>query len=228
MKKRKLFAVAVFVSAGLLLTGCIYKPTTKECITGYLENIYHNDTKALTKVSDMDKDECQKLHDKYIKEEITALQSALGDDNKMSDKAKKAYKSAVEAAYSKADFTVTDVNQTTEDVYSVTVTCKKANIFKPAMDEFDKAVSKMTAVEAGSMDYNDRVVLLSKQIKQICESDIKYDKEETIKMAVQKNGKEYNFAKKGMANLENRLFDIGSKSTEENIKSITPAYSNSY
>lgn len=215
MKKRKLFAVAVFVSAGLLLTGCIYKPTTKECITGYLENIYHNDTKALTKVSDMDKDECQKLHDKYIKEEITALQSALGDDNKMSDKAKKAYKSAVEAAYSKADFTVTDVNQTTEDVYSVTVTCKKANIFKPAMDEFDKAVSKMTAVEANSMDHNDRVILMSKQIKRICESDIEYDKEETIKMAVQKDGKEYNFAKKGMANLENGLFDIGSENAEE-------------
>lgn len=215
MKKRKLFAVAVFVSAGLLLTGCIYKPTTKECVTGYLENIYHNDTKALIKVSDMDKDECQKLHDKYIKEEITALQSALGDDNKMSDKAKKAYKSAVEAAYSKADFTVTDVNQTTEDVYSVTVTCKKANIFKPAMDEFDKAVSKMTAVEADSMDYNDRVILMSKQIKQICESDIKYGKEETIKMAVQKDGKGYNFAKKSMANLENGLFDIGSESTEE-------------
>lgn len=217
MKKRKLFAVAVFVSAGLLLTGCIYKPTTKECITGYLENIYHNDTKALTKVSDMDKDECQKLHDKYIKEEITALQSALGDDNKMSDKAKKAYKNAVEAVYSKADFTVTDVSQTTENIYSITVTCKKANIFKPAMDKFDKAISKMTAVEAGSMDYNDRVILMSKQIKQICESDIKYDKEETIKMAVQKNGKEYNFAKKGMANLENGLFDIGSENTEENI-----------
>lgn len=114
---------------------------------------------------------------KFIKEEITALQSALGD-NKMSDEAKKAYKNAVEAAYSKADFTVTDVSQTTEDVYSVTVTCKKANIFKPAMDEFDKAVSKMTAVEAGSMDYNDRVILMSKQIKQICESDIEYDKEE--------------------------------------------------
>lgn len=214
MKKRKLFTAAVFLSAGLLLTGCIYKPTTKECVAGYLENIYHNDTKALTKVSDMNKDECQKLHDKYIQEEITALQSALSD-NKMSDKAKKAYKSAVEAAYSKADFTVTDVSQTTEDIYSVTVTCKKANIFKPAMDKFDKAISKMTAVEAGSMDYNDRVILMSKQIKQICESDIKYDKEETIKMAVQKDGKEYNFAKKGMANLENGLFDIGSESAEE-------------
>lgn len=215
MKKRKLFTAVVFLSAGLLLTGCIYKPTTKECITGYLENIYHNDTKTLTKVSDMDKDECQKLHDKYIKEEVTVLQSALGDDNKMSDKAKKAYKSAVEAAYSKANFTVTDVSQTTEDIYSVTVTCKKANIFKPAMDEFDKAVSKMTAAETGSMDYNDRVILMSKQIKQVCESDIKYDKEETIKMAVQKDGKEYNFAKKGLANLENGLFDIGSENTEE-------------
>lgn len=217
MKKRKLFTAAVFLSAGLLLTGCIYKPTTKECVAGYLENIYHNDTKALIKVSDMDKDECQKLHDKYIQEEITALQSALGDDSKMSDKAKKAYKSAVEAAYSKADFTVTDVSRTTEDIYSVTVTCKKANIFKPAMDEFDKAVSKLTAVEAGSMDYSDRVILMSKQIKQVCESDIEYDKEETIKMAVQKDGNEYNFAKKGMANLENGLFDIGGKSTEENI-----------
>lgn len=51
MKKRKLFTAAVFLSAGLLLTGCIYKPTTKECVTGYLENIYHNDTKALTKVT---------------------------------------------------------------------------------------------------------------------------------------------------------------------------------
>lgn len=163
----------------------------------------------------MNKDECQKLHDKYIKEELTALQSALGDDNKMSDEAKKAYKSAVEAAYSKADFTVTDVSQTTEDVYSVTVTCKKANIFKPAMNEFDKAVSKMTALEAGSMDYNDRVILMSKQIKQICESDIEYDKEETIKMAVQKDGNEYNFSKKGMANLENGLFDIESKSSED-------------
>lgn len=89
-----------------------------------------------------------------------------------------AYKSAVETAYSKADFTVTDVSRTTEDIYSVTVTCKKANIFKPAMDKFDKAISKMTAVEAGSMDYNDRVILMSKQIKQVCESDIKYDKEE--------------------------------------------------
>lgn len=49
MKKRKLFTAAVFLSAGLLLTGCIYKPTTKECVAGYLENIYHNDTKALTK-----------------------------------------------------------------------------------------------------------------------------------------------------------------------------------
>ena len=98
----------------------------------------------------MDKDECIKLHDKYIKEEITALQSALGDDNKMSDKAKKAYKNAVEAVYSKADFAVTDVSQTTENVYSVTVTCKKANIFKPAMDEYDKAVSKMTAVKQAS------------------------------------------------------------------------------
>ena len=215
MRTHKLFIAAVFLSAGLLLTGCIYKPTTKEYVTGYLENIYHNDTKTLTKVSDMDEDECQKLHDKYIKEEITALQSALGDANKMSDKAKKAYKSAVEAAYSKADFTVTDVNQTTEDVYSVTVTCKKANIFKPAMNEFDKALSKMTAVEAGNMDYNDRVILMSKQIKQICKSDIKYDKEETIKMAVQKDGKEYNFAKKGLANLENGLFDIGSENTEE-------------
>lgn len=217
MKKRKLFTAVVFLSAGLLLTGCIYKPTTKECITGYLENIYHNDTKTLTKVSDMDEDECQKLHDKYIKEEVTALQSALGDDNKMSDKAKKAYKSAVEAAYSKANFTVTDVSQTTEDIYSVTVTCKKANIFKPAMDEFDKAVSKMTAAETGSMDYNDRVILMSKQIKQVCNSDIKYDKEKTIKMAVQKDENKYNFAKKGMANLENGLFDIGSESTEENI-----------
>lgn len=217
MKKRKLFTAVVFLSAGLLLTGCIYKPTTKECITGYLENIYHNDTKTLTKVSDMDKDECQKLHDKYIKEEVTALQSALGDDNKMSDKAKKAYKSAVEAAYSKANFTVTDVSQTTEDIYSVTVTCKKANIFKPSMDEFDKAVSKMTAAETGSMDYNDRVILMSKQIKQVCNSDIKYDKEKTIKMAVQKDENKYNFAKKGMANLENGLFDIGSESTEENI-----------
>lgn len=217
MKKRKLFTAVVFLSAGLLLTGCIYKPTTKECITGYLENIYHNDTKTLTKVSDMDKDECQKLHDKYIKEEVTALQSALGDDNKMSDKAKKAYKSAVEAAYSKANFTVTDVSQTTEDIYSVTVTCKKANIFKPAMDEFDKAVSKMTAAETGSMDYNDRVILMSKQIKQVCNSDIKYDKEKTIKMAVQKDENKYNFAKKSMANLENGLFDIGSESTEENI-----------
>ena len=215
MKKRNLFTAAVILSAGLLLTGCIYKPTTKEYVTGYLENIYHNDTKALIKVSDMDKDECQNLHDKYIKEEVTALQSALGDDNKMSDKAKKAYKSAVEAAYSKADFTVTDVSQTTEDIYSVTVTCKRANIFKPAIDEFDKAVSKMTAVEAVSMDYNDSVILMSKQIKQICESDIKYDKEETIKMAVQKDGNEYNFAKKGMVNLENGLFDIGSESTEE-------------
>lgn len=215
MKKRKLFTAAVFLSAGLLLTGCIYKPTTKEYVTGYLKNIYHNDTKALTKVSDMDKDKCQKLHDKYIKEEITALQSALGDDNKMSDKAKKAYKNAVEAVYSKADFAVTDVSQTTENVYSVTVTCKKANIFKPAMDEYDKAVSKMTAVEAGIMDYNDRVILMSRQIKQVCESDIKYDKEETIKMAVQKDGKEYNFAKKGLANLENGLFDIGSENTEE-------------
>ena len=215
MKKRKLFAAAVFLSAGLLLTGCIYKPTTKEYVSGYLENIYHNDTKTLTKVSDMNKDECQELHDKFIKEEITALQSALGD-NKMSDEAKKAYKNAVEAAYSKADFTVTDVSQTTEDIYSVTVTFKKANIFKPAMDEFDKAVSKMTAVEAGSMDYNDRVILMSKQIKQICESDIEYDKEETIKMAVQKDGNEYNFAKKGMANLENGLFDIGNESSEEN------------
>lgn len=215
MKKRKLFAAAVFLSAGLLLTGRIYKPTTKEYVSGYLENIYHNDTKTLTKVSDMNKDECQELHDKFIKEEITALQSALGD-NKMSDEAKKAYKNAVEAAYSKADFTVTDVSQTTEDIYSVTVTCKKANIFKPAMDEFDKAVSKMTAVEAGSMDYNDRVILMSKQIKQICESDIEYDKEETIKMAVQKDGNEYNFAKKGMANLENGLFDIGNESSEEN------------
>lgn len=217
MKKRKLFTAVVFLSAGLLLTGCIYKPTTKECITGYLENIYHNDTKTLTKVSDMDEDECQKLHDKYIKEEVTALQSALGDDNKMSDKAKKAYKSAVKAAYSKANFTVTDVSQTTEDIYSVTVTCKKANIFKPAMDEFDKAVSKMTAAETGSMDYNDRVILMSKQIKQVCESDIKYDKEETIKMAVQKDEKKYNFAKKGMANLKNGLFDIGSESSKENI-----------
>lgn len=217
MKKRKLFTAVVFLSAGLLLTGCIYKPTTKECITGYLENIYHNDTKTLIKVSDMDKDECQKLHDKYIKEEVTALQSALGDDNKMSDKAKKAYKSAVEAAYSKANFTVTDVSQTTEDIYSVTVTCKKANIFKPSMDEFDKAVSKMTAAETGSMDYNDRVILMSKQIKQVCNSDIKYDKEKTIKMAVQKDENKYNFAKKGMANLENGLFDIGSESTEENI-----------
>ena len=215
MKKRKLFTAAVFLSAGLLLTGCIYKPTTKEYVTGYLENIYHNDTKALIKVSDMNKDECQNLHDKHIQEEITALQSALGDDNKMSDKAKKAYKSAVEAAYSKADFTVTDVSQTTEDIYSVTVTCKKANIFKPAIDEFDKAVSKMTAVEAGSMDYNDSVILMSKQIKQICESDIEYDKEETIKMAVQKDGNKYNFAKKGMVNLENGLFDIGSENTEE-------------
>lgn len=215
MKKRKLFTAAVFLSAGLLLTGCIYKPTTKEYVTGYLKNIYHNDTKALTKVSDMDKDECIKLHDKYIKEEITALQSALGDDNKMSDKAKKAYKNAVEAVYSKADFAVTDVSQTTENVYSVTVTCKKANIFKPAMDEYDKAVSKMTAAEAGSMDYNDRVILMSRQIKQVCESDIEYDKEETIKMAVQKDGNEYNFAKKGLANLENGLFDIGSKNTEE-------------
>lgn len=215
MKKHKLFTAVIFLSAGLLLTGCIYKPTTKEYVTGYLENIYHNDTKALTKVSDMDKDECQKLHDKYIKEEVTALQSALGDDNKMSDKAKKAYKSAVEAAYSKADFTVTDVSQTTEDIYSVTVTCKKANIFKPAIDEFDKAVSKMTAVEAVSMDYNDSVILMSKQIKQICESDIEYDKEETIKMAVQKDGNKYNFAKKGIANLENGLFDIGSENTEE-------------
>ena len=215
MKKRKLFTAAVFLSAGLLLTGCIYKPTTKEYVTGYLENIYHNDAKALTKVSDMDKDECQKLHDKYIQEEVTALESALGDDNKMSDKAKKTYKSAVEAAYSKADFTVTDVSQTTEDIYSVTVTCKKANIFKPAIDEFDKAVSKMTSAEAGSMDYNDSVILMSKQIEQICESDIKYDKEETIKMAVQKDGNEYNFAKKGMVNLENGLFDIGSKNTEE-------------
>lgn len=215
MKKRKLFTAVVFLSAGLLLTGCIYKPTTKECITGYLENIYHNDTKTLTKVSDMDKDECQKLHDKYIKEEVTALQSALGDDNKMSDKAKKAYKNAVEAVYSKADFAVTDVSQTTENVYSVTVTCKKANIFKPAMDEYDKAVSKMTAVEASIMDYNDRVILMSRQIKQVCESDIKYDEEETIKMAVQKDGKEYNFAKKGLANLENGLFDIGSENTEE-------------
>ena len=217
MKKRKLVTAAVFLSVGLLLTGCIYKPTTKECITGYLENIYHNDTKALTKVSDMDEDECQKLHDKYIKEEVTALQSALGDDNKMSDKAKKAYKSAVEAAYSKANFTVTDVSQTTEDIYSVTVTCKKANIFKPAMDEFDKAESKMTAAETGSMDYNDRVILMSKQIKQVCNFDIKYDKEKTIKMAVQKDENKYNFAKKGMANLENGLFDIGSESTEENI-----------
>ena len=215
MKKRKLFTAAVFLSAGLLLTGCIYKPTTKEYVTGYLENIYHNDAKALTKVSDMDKDECQKLHDKYIQEEVTALESALGDDNKLSDKAKKTYKSAVEAAYSKADFTVTDVSQTTEDIYSVTVTCKKANIFKPAIDEFDKAVSKMTSAEAGSMDYNDSVILMSKQIEQICESDIKYDKEETIKMAVQKDGNEYNFAKKGMVNLENGLFDIGSKNTEE-------------
>lgn len=215
MKKRKLFTAAVFLSAGLLLTGCIFKPTTKEYVTGYLENIYHNDTKALTKVSDMDQDECQKLHNKYIKEEVTALQSALGDNNKISDKAKKAYKSAVEAAYSKADFTVTDVSQTTEDIYSVTVTCKRANIFKPAIDEFDKAVSKMTAVEAGSMNYNDSVILMSKQIKQICESDIKYDKEETIKMAVQKDGNKYNFAKKGMVNLENGLFDIGSKNTEE-------------
>lgn len=162
----------------------------------------------------MDEDGCQKLHDKYIKEEVTALQSALGDDNKISDKAKKAYKSAVEAAYSKADFTVTDVSQTTEDIYSVTVTCKRANIFKPTIDEFDKAVSKMTAVEAGSMDYNDSVILMSKQIKQICESDIKYDKEETIKMAVQKDGNEYNFAKKGMVNLENGLFDIGSKNDD--------------
>lgn len=215
MKKRKLFTAAILLSAGLFLTGCIYKPTTKEYVTGYLKNIYHNDTKALTKVSDMDKDKCQKLHDKYIKEEITALQSALGDDNKMSDKAKKAYKNAVEAVYSKADFAVTDVSQTTENVYSVTVTCKKVNIFKPAMDEYDKAVSKMTAVEAGIMDYNDRVILMSRQIKQVCESDIKYDKEETIKMAVQKDGKEYNFAKKGLANLENGLFDIGSESTEE-------------
>lgn len=217
MKIHKLFTSAMFLSAGLLLTGCIYKPTTKEYVTGYLKNIYHNDTKALIKVSDMDEDECQKLHDKYIQEEITALQSALGDDNKMSDKAKKVYKSAVEAAYSKADFTVTDISQTTEDIYSVTVTCKRANIFKPAIDEFDKAVSKMTAVEAGSMDYNDSVILMSKQIKQICKSDIEYDKEETIKMAVQKDGNKYNFAKKGMANLENGLFDIGSASTEENI-----------
>ena len=77
MKKRKLFTAAVFLSAGLLLTGCIYKPTTKEYVSGYLENIYHNDTKTLTKVSDMNKDECQELHDKFIKEEITALQSAL-------------------------------------------------------------------------------------------------------------------------------------------------------
>lgn len=215
MKKRKLFITAVFLSAGLLLTGCIYKPTTKEYVTGYLKNIYHNDTKALTKVSDTNKDECKKLHDKYIKEEITALQSALGDDNKMSYEAKKAYKSAVEAAYSKADFTVTDVSHTTEDVYSVTVICKKANIFKPAMNEFDKAVSKMTALEAGSMDYNDRVILMSKLIKQVCESDIKYDKEETIKMAVQKDGNEYNFAKKGMVNLENGLFDIVNESTED-------------
>lgn len=215
MKKRKLFTAAILLSAGLFLTGCIYKPTTKEYVTGYLENIYHNDTKTLTKMSDIDKDECIKLHDKYIKEEITALQSALGDDNKMSDKAKKAYKNAVEAVYSKADFAVTDVSQTTENVYSVTVTCKKANIFKPAMDEYDKAVSKMTAVEAGIMDYNDRVILMSRQIKQVCESDIKYDKEETIKMAVQKDGKEYNFAKKGLANLENGLFDIGSENTEE-------------
>lgn len=215
MKKRKLFTAVVFLSVGLLLTGCIYKPTTKECVTGYLENIYHNDAKALTEVSDMDKDECIKLHDKYIKEEIAALQSVLGDDNKMSDKAKKAYKSAVETAYSKADFAVTDVSHTTEDVYSVTVTCKKANIFKPAMDEFDKAVSKMTAAEASSMDYNDRVILMSRQIKQVCESDIEYDKEETIKMAVQKDGNKYNFAKKGLANLENGLFDIGSENTEE-------------
>ena len=73
----------------------------------------------------------------------------------------------------------------------------------------------MTAVEAVSMDYNDSVILMSKQIKQICESDIKYDKEETIKMAVQKDGNKYNFAKKGIVNLENGLFDIGSKNTEE-------------
>ena len=36
-------------------------------------------------------------------------------------------------------------------------------------------------------------------------------------MAVQKDENKYNFAKKGMANLENGLFDIGSESTEENI-----------
>lgn len=32
-------------------------------------------------------------------------------------------------------------------------------------------------------------------------------------MAVQKNGKEYNFSKRGMVNLENGLFDIGDKNT---------------
>ena len=34
-------------------------------------------------------------------------------------------------------------------------------------------------------------------------------------MAVQKDGNEYNFAKKGMANLENGLFDIESENSEE-------------
>ena len=84
------------------------------------------------------------------------------------------------------------------------------------MDEYDKAVSKMTAVEAGIMDYNDRVILMSRQIKQVCESDIKYDKRrKLLRWQSRKDGKEYNFAKKGLANLENGLFDIGSENTEE-------------
>lgn len=45
---------------------------------------------------------------------------------------------------------------------------------------------------------------------------IEYDKEKTIKMAVQKDGNEYNFTKKDIINLENGLFDIGDEGAKKN------------
>lgn len=204
----------IVLMSSLLLTGC-GRATVKDYTKGYFENAYHADAKALAKVSDYSKKECEELRQTQISNEVKALKESLGTDKELSDEAQEAFEKAVDAAYKKADFEITEAKQTSKGIYSITITCKKANIFKPALNGFYSELSKMTVEDSKNLDYNDNLIILSKQIEKVCEDGPEYDEAKEVKIGIKDDGEKYYMAKSALTTIERALFDITTETETE-------------
>ena len=224
----------VFVAlSAVILVGCAKTPEcpASDFLRAYLDVIYLNKPEQMMDIAGLSEEECRELRQNAVDTEIAALKESSRSDylpeetedsenassEIISEETCEKYEEAIKLAYSKAQYEVKGQEQSDneDDTYIVSVNCKKANIFKPAINSAMNELLNMENLASG-FDMDMVYSTIADCIIEICENDeIEYDTTQGITVIVELRDGEYSINPEDALELEKMLFDIVEENEDE-------------